>query len=179
MIFAGGPKRVFFVVDPIEARIAVWDLERRFCGVPNLPQRVAAAFHAFSEALEAFASPTSSPISLATLSSEHLRPASRATLASQYLGKATYVSVCFTDGSSEQFPANARFEVLGRKRLHLQTAAAKDLEVGDQVVLLNDDERAGFSGMLLRSMDQGRFKGDSQVRSTWLPACCRGAGPLS
>src|SRR5439155_10946445 len=45
---------------------------------------------------------------------------------------------------------------------------AKDLEVGDQVVLLHDDERAAFSENLLRVMDEGRLKGDSQTRSTWI-----------
>jgi hypothetical protein len=167
MVFAAGSKKTVFAVDPIEARIAVWDLERRFCEVPNLPEAISASFRALSKAFEAFASPTSTPISLSTLSSDS-RLASRVTMASQYLGKATYVCVCFADGSSEQFAANVRFEVLGRKRLQLQTVAAKDLEVGDQVVLLNDDERAGFSEKLLRSMDEGRFSADSQIRSTWI-----------
>ena len=168
MVFAAGPKETVFAVDPIESRIGVWDLERRFCEVAHLPGSIRAALRALSQTFEAFASPTSAPISLSTLSSDHSRPGSRVTMASQYLGKATYVCVCFADGSSEQFAANARFEVLGRKRLQLQTVAAKDLEVGDQVVLLNDDERAVFSDKLLHSMDEGRFRADSQIRSTWI-----------
>jgi len=36
------------------------------------------------------------------------------------------------------------------------------------VVLLNDDERAGFSERLLQAMDEGRLRNDKQTRSTWV-----------
>jgi hypothetical protein len=85
-----------------------------------------------------------------------------------YPGTPTYVCLCFADGSTQQSTANARFEVVGRKRLQLQSIAAKDLHIGDQVVLLNDDERAGFSERLLQAMDEGRFRNDKQTRSTWV-----------
>src|SRR5207249_367684 len=88
--------------------------------------------------------------------------------ASGYSGKATYVCLCFADGSTQQIAANARFEVLGRKRLQLQKVFAKDLHVGDQVVLLNDEEHAAFSEKLLRVMDEGRLRADRQTRSTWI-----------
>jgi len=64
--------------------------------------------------------------------------------------------------------ANARFEVLGRKRLQLQSVTAKDLSAGDQVVLLHDDERAAFSEKLLHLLDQGKFLKGSSTRSSWL-----------
>jgi hypothetical protein len=63
----------------------------------------------------------------------------------------------------------------------LQSVAAKDLHVGDQVVLLNDDERAGFSERLLQVMDEGRLRDDKQTRSTWLLTlrAVRSVGKLS
>jgi hypothetical protein len=168
MLFASGARAGVLIADPIEARVAIWDIEKRFCGVPDLPDVVTADFRSLSVMLEAVASPSAAPISLPTLSGDSMRSGSGATAASMYPGKPTYVCLCFADGSTQQSTANARFEVVGRKRLQLQSITAKDLHVGDQVVLLNDDERAGFSERLLQAMDEGRFRNDKQTRSTWV-----------
>lgn len=168
MLFASGARGGVLIVDPIEARVAIWDIEKRFCGVPDLPDAVTADFRNLSTMLEAIASPSATPISLPTLSGDPTRSGSAATAASLYAGKPTYVCLCFADGSTQQSTANARYEVVGRKRLQLQSVAAKDLHIGDQVVLLNDDERAGFSERLLQAMDEGRLRNDKQARSTWV-----------
>jgi len=168
MLFASGARAGVLIVDPIEARVAIWDIEKRFCGVPDLPDAVTSDFRSLSAMLEAIASPSAAPISLPTLSGDSMRSGSVATAASMYSGKPTYVCLCFADGSTQQSTANARFEVVGRKRLQLQSVAAKDLQIGDQVVLLNDDERAGFSERLLQAMDEGRLRNDKQTRSTWV-----------
>ncbi len=167
MLFASGARTGVLIVDPIEARVAIWDIEKRFCGVPDLPDAVTADFRSLSTMLEAIASPSATPISLPTLSGDPMRSGSP-TAASLYAGKPTYVCLCFADGSTQQSTANARYEVVGRKRLQLQSVAAKDLHIGDQVVLLNDDERAGFSEKLLQAMDEGRLRNDKQTRSTWV-----------
>jgi hypothetical protein len=166
MLFASGARAGVLIIDPIEARVAIWDIEKRFCGVPDLPDAVTADFRSLSAMLEAIASPSATPISLPTLSGDAMRSGSVA--ASTHAGKPTYVCLCFADGSTQQSTANARFEVVGRKRLQLQSVAAKDLHIGDQVVLLNDDERAGFSERLLQAMDEGRLRNDKQTRSTWV-----------
>jgi hypothetical protein len=168
MIFASGARSGVLIVDPIEARVAIWDIEKRFCRVRELPQMVVTEFRHLSERLEAIAAPSATPISLPMLSTDWLRPRRAATTASIYTGKPNYVCLCFSDGSAQQTTANARFEVLGRQRLRLQSVAAKDLHVGDQVVLLNDDERAGFSQRLLQVMDEGPLRKDKQTRTTWL-----------
>jgi hypothetical protein len=167
MLFASGARAIALVLDPIEARVAVWDIEKRFTGVPDLPRAVIADFQSICQRLEQIASPSASLISLNTLSAEFVNRGST-TVASFCDGKPTYVCLCFADGSTQQSTANARFEVVGRKRLKLQSVAAKDLQVGDQVVLLNDDERAGFSERLLQAMDEGRLRKDKQTRSAWL-----------
>jgi hypothetical protein len=64
--------------------------------------------------------------------------------------------------------ANTRFEVFGRKRLRIQPVSAKDLQMGDQVILLQDDERSAFSERLLQAMDEGRLKTASSIRSQWI-----------
>lgn len=166
MIFASSSRTGVLIVDPIEARVAIWDIEKRFCDVRGLPDPVTADFKKISAGLEAIASPSAAPVSLPTLSGDSARPGSTAT--ALYAGKPTCVCLCFADGSTQQSTSNARFEVVGRRRLQLQSVAAKDLQVGDQVVLLNDDERAGFSERLLQAMDEGRLRKDKQTRSTWL-----------
>ncbi len=40
--------------------------------------------------------------------------------------------------------------------------------MGDQIVLLNNEERAGFSERLLLALDAGRLRDDKQTRDTWL-----------
>ena len=103
-------------VDPIEARVAIWDIEKRFVGVPDLPEAVIADFQGHCERLEIIASPSAST----DLTSDTVRMidafGGAATATSIYAGKPTYVCLCFADGSTQQSTANARFEVVGRKR---------------------------------------------------------------
>jgi hypothetical protein len=168
MIFASGARNGVLTVDPIEARVAIWDIEKRFCSVHELPEAVTADLKNLSRRLEAIAAPSVTPISLSMLSADGARPRRPETAASIYAGRPSHVCLFFEDGSTEQTTANARFEVVGRKRLSLQSVAAKDLQVGDQVVLLNDEERAVFSDRLLQAMDEGRLRSDKQKRTTWL-----------
>jgi hypothetical protein len=167
MLFASRAKKRKLIVDPIEARVAVWDSERRFSAVLDLPPGAVESLRTLTELLEPHACPSSDPISLSSLFPERHTSASFATNP-ETPGKPLYVCICFADGSARQVPANARFEVLGRKRLQLQSVTAKDLSVGDQVVLLHDDERAAFSEKLLRLLDQGKFRQGSSTRSSWI-----------
>ena len=168
MLFASKAAKLLMVVDPIEARIAIWDIEKRFCEVAGLPGPIIASLRSLTAALTTHASPSSDPISLSSLSGERVASGSAATMTSHYGANASYVCICFADGATRQVAANARFEVLGRKRLQLKSVTAKELQIGDQVILLRDDERAAFSGDLLQLMDQGRLKEDSQTRSAWI-----------
>ena len=76
-----------------------------------------------------------------------------------------YVLPTVQHSKARRMPAMRSSE---ERRLQLQSVAAKDLHIGDQVVLLNDDERAGFSERLLQAMDEGRLRNDKQTRSTWV-----------
>jgi len=178
MLFSCGAQKAIFVVDPIEARIALWDIEKRFCVVPGLPKEITDTFHSFSSALEDCASPSAAPIWLSMLLGGGKRFGSPTPIAPSYSSRANYVCLCFSDGSTRQTTANARFEVLGRKRLQLQSVPAKELQTGDQIILLNDDERAAFSERLLRVMDEGRLRSDSQARSMWITTL-RAVKPVS
>ncbi len=166
LLFASRAAKRKLIVDPIEARVAVWDAERRFCSVPDLPAGALTSLRSLAELLEPHACPSSDPISLPASFSDNSTAAKAA--ASHHAGMSAHVCICFADGSTRQATSHSRFEVLGRKRLQLQSIAAKDLTVGDQVVLLQDDERAVFSDKLLRLLDQGRFKVCRETRENWL-----------
>ena len=167
MLFASRAGKRKLIIDPIEARVALWDSELRFRAVSDLPPGTLESLRRLTEILEPHACPSSDPISFASPfndppSSERLAPSSG------HSSTALHVCICFADGSTRQAPANARFEVLGRKRLELQTVSAKDLAPGDQVVLLHDDEHAAFSEQLLHLLDESRFREGSRTRSSWL-----------
>jgi hypothetical protein len=181
MLFASKAAKLAMVVDPIEARIAIWDIEKRFCEVAGLPGSVMASLRSLTVALTTHASPSSDPISLSSLSGERGSSSSASTMTHHYGANASYVCICFADGATRQVAANARFEVLGRKRLQLKSVTAKELQIGDQVILVRDDERAAFSGDLLQLMDQGRLKEDSQTRSAWISMvrAVRASGKIS
>jgi hypothetical protein len=181
MLFASKAAKLLMVVDPIEARIAIWDIEKRFCEVAGLPGPIMVSLRSLTAALTTHASPSSDPISLSSLTGERVASGSAATMTSHYGANASYVCICFADGATRQVAANARFEVLGRKRLQLKSVTAKELQIGDQVILLRDDERAAFSGDLLHLMDQGRLKEDSQTRSAWISMvrAVRASGKIS
>lgn len=167
MLFASRAAKRKLVLDPIEARVAVWDSERRFQAVSELPLGALESLRSLTEKLEPHASPSSDPVSLSSLFQDG-RTADRPSTNRDFSEKSLHVCLCFADGSTRQVPANARFEVLGRRRLQLQSVAAKDLGVGDQVVLLHDDERAAFSDKLLRLLDQTKFQHGRTTRSSWL-----------
>jgi hypothetical protein len=166
--FASKAAKTVVIVDPIEARVALWDITKRFSEVPGLPEPVVRTLQSLGAKLEAHASPSVQPVAFSAFFGQSGPSGPSTTMLHKYEGIASYVCVCFADGASRQVAANARFEVLGRKRLQLQSVAAKDLDVGDQVVLLRDDERAAFSEELLKVMDKGRLHEDSQTRSTWI-----------
>ncbi len=166
MLFASRAKKRKLVVDSVEARVAFWDSERRFSSVSELPSGALASLHALAAVLEPHACPSTDPISLSALFPERTN-ARPTTPRSEHAHKPFFVCICFADGSTRQVPANARFEVLGRKRLQLQSVTARDLCSGDQVILLHEDERAAFSERLLRLLDQSKFSQAARTRSSW------------
>jgi hypothetical protein len=167
MIFASGASKVVVIADPVEARVAIWDVEKRFGTVDGLPTSVIASLKNLSSKLECVAAPSVTPISI-PLQYTSSRANGFGGVSAGPTKRPRYVCICFTDGSIQQVAANARFEVVGRKRLTLQSLSAKELQPGDQVVLLKDGEYAGFSERLLQAMDEGRFKSDKDSRAIWL-----------
>lgn len=78
------------------------------------------------------------------------------------------VTLQFTDGSSLQTSPGARFDMLPTGVGGLRVVMAKELQPGDEVVLVEHDSRLAFSERLLASLDTGALKTAVEQRRYWL-----------
>jgi hypothetical protein len=154
-MFASGAKRVLLIADPIEARVALFDVERKYRSLPHLPQRLQETLAALVNDLEPVAAPITDVNDLLNIFNDRADSRESQTAKREQLSRAPQVLLFFTDGFNMQISSNSRMEVLGRTRLRLQSVLARDLEIGDQVVLLNEEEREAFSDRLLNLLLQG------------------------
>ena len=167
-MFASGAQRALLIADPVEARVALWDIENKYRSVPHLPPALELKLASLADRLQAAAAMFADAISLGSLFGEYAtRPRAQGPTR-EHLEQARQIIVFFTDGSNAELSVNARMEVLGRQHLRLRTVVAKDLQIGDRVVLLNEDERDAFSERLLGVLDQTIFSADSGRRRQWL-----------
>lgn len=170
LALASRATRIHFVVDPIEARIAIWDLQTRFKQYSSwLPQSVQKAISALIEVLTEHAVREADVVSLASF--EDFRQSTHVPTAfgrEHVVYGSDQVLIDFVDGSSMEVQAQTRFAVLGRSSLRLQSAAAKELQPGDQVVLVEEDSRDAFSENVFRTVDEGKYKKQSSTRQMWL-----------
>lgn len=172
MVFASKATRVYFVVDPIEARIAIWDLQNRFRQFSAfVPKEVESSFLRMGEILERHAAQNADTVSLTSLQDFGLQPSLSSGLARPLVTglPANVVSIFFTDGLVLEATANTRFVVFGgRRRLALKPVAAKDLKPGNQVVLVEQESREAFAETIMNAVDEGRYKKEAATRKTWL-----------
>jgi hypothetical protein len=167
-MFASGAKRALLVADPIEARVALFDIERKYKAIAQLPARLKETLNNLVSTLESEAATFADASKLVSILFDRGAHSNGSDANRERLSRAVQILLFFTDGSSLQVSSNSRMEVLGRQRLKLQNLPAKDLHVGDQVVLLNEEEREAFSERLLKLLDDTAFKEESASRRQWL-----------
>ena len=170
LALASRAARIHFVVDPIESRIAIWDLQTRFRQYSSwLPQSVQKAVAALIDVLTEHAVREADTVSLASL--EDFRQPTLVPTKSirEYVAHGSdQVLIDFSDGFSMEVQSQTRFAVLGKSALRLQSASAKDLQPGDQVVIVEQDSRDAFSEIIFRAVDEGKYKKQSSTRQMWL-----------
>lgn len=167
-MFASGAKRALLVADPIEARVALFDIERKYKAIPRLPTRLQETLNGLVSTLENEAAPFADASKLVSILFDRSSHSSGSEATRERMSAASQILLLFIDGSSLHVSSNARMEVLGRQRLKLQNIPAKELQVGDQVVLLNEEEREAFSERLLKVLDETAFREESGCRRQWL-----------
>jgi hypothetical protein len=172
MAFASRAGRICFIADPIEARIAIWDLQNRFRQYSDhLPETVESSFSGLIDALEVHAARNTETVSLSSLDDFGLTPqiSNRTVLEHASSVSADYVTISFTDGSILEATSNSRFVVLGKsQRFGLQSMPAKDLKPGYQVVLVEQQSRDTFAETIMAAVDEGRYRRQSDTRRSWL-----------
>jgi len=170
LALASRATRVHFVADPIEARIAIWDLQTRFRQYSSwLPQSVQKAISVLIDVLTEHAVREADTVSLASFEDFRLGTQVPIKFEREHVVYGSdQVVIDIADGSSMEVQAQARFAVLGRSVLRLQSVAAKDLQPGDQVVVVEQDSRDAFSETVFRAVDDGKYKKQSTTRQMWL-----------
>lgn len=170
LALASRAERIHFVVDPIEARVAIWDLQTRFRQYYEwLPESAQQAISILIRVLTEHAARETDTLLLSSL--EDFKQSSREPINSPR-GQATHASdqvlIEFSDGQSMEATPQTRFIVLGKSKLRLQSVSAKDLQPGYQVVLVEQDSREEFSEIIFRAVDGGKYQKQSSTRKMWL-----------
>lgn len=170
LALASRATRVHFVVDPIEARIAIWDLQTRFRQYGAwLPESVQKAISTLIDVLTENAVREADTVCLASF--QDFKQPTQFSIESErehLVCGPDQVLIDFVDGSSMEVEGQTRFAVLGKSILRLQSAAARDLQPGDQVVIVEQDSRDAFSENIFRAVDDGKYKKQSSTRQMWL-----------
>jgi hypothetical protein len=158
-----------FVLDPIEARTAWFQLQKiasvldsagataAKSVVVSMAEEIAPHAAPFSEVLELSMQISKSMGATVTDNVVRTRPVS-----------SQDVTIVFDDGSLIEVGLQARFEVIREAGKRLKTLKAAALESGDQVVVLREDSHALFSEQLMDTLDRGPLADQAQKRATWL-----------
>ncbi|MCI0557203.1 MAG: hypothetical protein MN733_01820, partial [Nitrososphaera sp.] len=78
-----------------------------------------------------------------------------------------FLRVTFTDGLALEVPADCRFDVVGRSRTVVRVKTARDLEPGNEVILVESEHQETLSDLLRESLDSGILKEESAKRREW------------
>lgn len=161
------PSRLHAVFDPVEARAAwygIADLKNALesYGAPGI-----AVLQAVQDSLasEAPGHVTASGFVPNTCPWEVGNSPLSTTIAPPAAGN---VVLLLTDGETVECGLNTRFEVLGRVGGSFRMSAARDLQPGDEIVLVEEDSQAKFSDHLIRILDEGALRPLAEQRASWL-----------
>ncbi len=162
-----GTRSVRMVFDPVEARTAWYNaqtmadyMERT--GLSDAAEPFRRLANGLSQHVMGFASTRELSIDL-----EFGQPGSDRTI-SVARPCPDEALIYLSDGSCLEVPLGARFEVLGRKGRGSRVIPVRDLEPGDEIVLLDDEARTLFSEKRVAALDSGPLLKQFQARSQWL-----------
>lgn len=168
-LLASRAKTLHVVLDPIEARVCwcgVHDAARVLLDVtgtlpkclPDIADRVATVVPTVADA-----------VSLTTALGSLEAPQSdwRVGISDRLPPVKGEAAILFTDGTRLDVSLNARFDVLGPNGARLRSLNARDLQSGDEAIVLREDARAVFSDQLLAAIDQGPLQRLAAQREVW------------
>lgn len=165
-ILGGGFRQASIVMDPVEARAMV-KMTDRMDGWLAAGRVENSPLNSVREAAADYAVAPSGPSVHMGLDFTEAAPRSSADASATppALAGGGRVIVFFTDGTFEVCDTAKRFDLVNPGMGRLQTAAAEDLQVGDEVVLTQ--EASQFSERLIASLDSGVLAKQAAQRSMW------------
>jgi hypothetical protein len=164
------PSTLHLVADPTERRAAWFGLRDQRAALEHLPglERVASILTPLLQELERHTRATGEAVGLDVLPSSVTHSCFDEIAGDLPRPPSGSVMILFADGNSIVAPEGARFDVLGRVGGHLRTKAARDLERGDETIVVNDNSQARFSEFVLEALDDGPLKPFAEKREQWL-----------
>ncbi len=168
-ILSSGAPEARLVFDPIESRAAWYGAKKMAEFLTRAGDKQGALTLAgLVNALGPHVPPPSSAaaLSLSVGYSSHFDPSASPTRVQP--SATDHVAICLTDGTQLEVALRSRLEVLTPPTGRLRTVVATEVQPGDQLVLLQEDERTLFSQRLMTVLDQGPLREAAEKRITWL-----------
>ena len=158
---------VSLVMDPIEARAALYGLRESFVYLEAVGAAdQARALEPLLEEIDKHVPPEGSPIPV-VLDADAWSVGLEGVIERLHGSSFEEALISFTDGSSLSLGINARVDVLPQGGRRFQSTSAKELLPGDRVVLLDEDNRQTFSAQLMEVLDATTLRREAQERQLW------------
>lgn len=168
-VLASSVQNAHLVFDPVEVRAAWYGARRMEEILTRLgDERGVAALRTLIQGLAPHIAPHADTLGLslslgAIGTSNESRPGNP-----RHLLPPDQVAVYLTDGTRLDLGLGSRLEVLSPLGGRLRSVPVAQVQPGDQLVLVEEDERALFSQRLMSALDAGPLRDAAQKRITWL-----------
>ena len=184
------PRRVVWVLDPVEAALAVRDARSQSWHLSRLGLGDASGLlDGYAETLSTGASETDPPagadntfLSTAPESRPAVDPSGLGSrirdfeLTEDTLDPDPTASLFLADGSVLRVDRGRRFDVVRAGDSKPQTMCADELQPGDQLLVVRGEYQRTLSELLLEDMDSAEMKDEATARQAWSALCRSFAG---
>jgi hypothetical protein len=160
------PRRLKFILDPLEARAAFLTAKRAIDSFQRLGIKEAITpVQMIAKTLEPQVIGFTETIDISLSFGLEVNAIYKTT--SNLRPPAGEVGLYFTDGTRLDVSRHARLDVLGQGARQLKPLPADQLRAGDRVVLLDEDSQSIFSERLLEEVDLGILAPHAKHRANW------------
>ena len=166
-VLASRAGSVRLVLDPIEARAAWYGLRESTLYLEATGARDAArALEPLLEEIGKHVPPGGNTIAVGW-DEEIWNPGVRSVIRGIRRAPSDEALVSFTDGSVLTLGVNARLDVLPEGGSRFRSTSVAEVQSGDRVVLLDEDDRRSFSTRLMEVLDATTLRHEAEERRLW------------
>jgi hypothetical protein len=165
---ASGANKIRCVMDPAEVRVAGYGLRQTLDYLEAIGAHSAAAgLEALLEELDQHSPPEAADLKVdLDLKSSNGNAAWSVQRERQVASNEALVHM--TDGFTLSVKLNAKLDVLPEKGSRFCSTSVVEVQPGDRIVILYEDERSSFSQELMAVLDEGQLRQEAQKRRTWI-----------